>query len=187
VDTVEVSEVDRDHLAKMWAALTDPTADLAAEHKKFGCAGGEYTPPLKPWVEQLLGRDYIHIGRAEGQEAHLHRELAFLLELLKLHVAVDKLHLKKLQELLGWLADADKAGPWQQLAEQGQGNDGKALRGEVQGLLLMLQRVQLFVPAKIMKLLGVEVGRRLGGAGSAAEAPISQHLLFAQGRPCWCM
>jgi hypothetical protein len=148
----------------MWAALTNPNCNEAAEQQDFCRNEGQYKQQLprklKPWVQQLLGRDFIHLGLAAGQEPDLYRELAFLLELLKLHVAVDKEkpHLKQELELLGWLAEADPRGPWAELAALAQGNNVAPLRGELQSLLLLLQRVQLFVPAKLMKLLGVEVG-----------------------------
>lgn len=188
-DAVEVKKVDQDYLAKTWTALTDPNANLAAELRKFVKTDKPYEPPLKPWVKQLLGRDYIHLGRAAGQEADLYRELAFLLELLKLHVAVGKLHAKKQLELLGWLAEVDPQGPWAQLQAQGQGNDGKVLSGELQGLLLLLRRVQLFLPARLMKLLGVEVGRGHGWRQHAAGSQCL-HNVLVRGEccctyPCW--
>lgn len=157
--------MDQEHLAKVWAALTDPQADLAAEQRafcNFDNPEKPYEPPLKPWVKKLLGWDYIHLGRAAGQEADLYRELAFVLELLNLHVAADKLAPETQLELLGWLAEEHQEGPWEQL--QALGPDSNA---ELQSLLMLLQRVQLFVPARLMQLLGVEVGG--GDYGNGGE------------------
>ena len=151
-DRIEVSEVDKDYFSKAWDTLTKTGSSLSAELKKYQANRLTYAPPLKDWVAAAVDRDYIHITRALGVEPDLYRETTYILNVLALHVHPSSLTSDKAWRrsmVLQWLAEVDPKGPWRLLQEDAE--------GLLPGLVFMLQHVQLFLPAKLLELLGIEV------------------------------